>query len=302
MGEVLSITDHRPWPLPAGNWSMTQRWNDLLFAHWPVPAAELAYLLPAGLQVDTFDGWAWVGVVPFWMDRVRLRGLPAIPGASRFPELNLRTYVRSQSTRVPGVYFFSLDAANPAAVAVARARFHLPYYWARMSVEEKPDGLIHYTSRRLLSPSPVRFRAQYRGLGRFAPGSVAVRSEKISVFPGKSGPGGRNGTLPPNSGPIAPPGRTTLRSKPGTLEHFLTERYCLFTSQGRGWRRNSAREKLLVGNIHHTPWPLEEAEGEIEINELAAAQGIMLPDRPPVLHYSRELAVYLWNLEPVLAV
>ena len=286
MGEVLSITDHRPWPLPATSWGMSQRWNDLLFAHWPVPAAELGYLLPPGLQVDTFDGWAWVGVVPFCMDRVRLRGLPAIPGASRFPELNLRTYVRSQSTHVPGVYFFSLDAANPAAVAVARLRFHLPYYWARMSTEEKPDGLIHYSSSRLLTRQLIRFKAQYRGLGRFAAGSVAVSSNVRSFHHGSFAPC---------------PAQTAPRTNPGTLEHFLTERYCLYTSPGRGWSGSRGKQKLLIGNIHHAPWPLEEAEGEIEINELPAAHGIVLPNRPPLLHYSRELAVYVWNLEPVLA-
>ncbi len=288
MGDVLSITDHRPWPLPAGNWSMTQHWNDLLFAHWPVPAAEIAYLMPPGLQVDTFDGWAWVGVVPFWMDRIRLRGLPSVPGASRFPELNLRTYVRSQSTRVPGVYFFSLDAANPVAVTIARLRFHLPYYWARMHAQEKQDGLIHYSSQRLFARQPVEFKAQYRGLGRFASGSVSVigqegKDSKIRVFPG-------NGLAPRTP-------RQSLRSTPGSIEHFLTERYCLFTSYGRG----RAQQQLLIGNIHHAPWPLEEAEGEIERNDLPAAHGIILPDQPPLLHYARELAVYVWDLEPVLA-
>ena len=287
MGEVLSITDHRPWPLPAGNWAMTQHWNDLLFAHWPVPAVEIAYLLPPGLQVDTFDGWAWVGVVPFSMDRIRLRGLPSLPAASHFPELNLRTYVRSQSTRVPGVYFFSLDAANPAAVAMARLRFHLPYFWARMHAEEKPDGLIHYHSQRLLTRQPVCFKAQYRGLGRFAKGSVGLaassQSSNVRTFRGGSA----------TSSPVLP----ALHSTPGSIEHFLTERYCLFTSRGG----NSAQPKLLIGNIHHAPWPLEEAEGEIERNDLPAAHGIILPNRPPLLHYARELAVYVWNLEPVTA-
>ena len=98
---------------------MTQRWNDLLFAHWPVPAASIAPLLPSGLVTDTFDGSAWIGVVPFWMDRIRFRGLPKIPGADRFPELNLRTYVREEHTNLSGVYFFSLDAANPVAVSIA---------------------------------------------------------------------------------------------------------------------------------------------------------------------------------------
>jgi uncharacterized protein YqjF (DUF2071 family) len=89
--DILSSIDHRPWPMPETRWVMTQRWNDLLFAHWPVPAAQIGRLLPEGLAVDTFDGSAWVGIVPFWMDRVQIRGLPLIPGANRFPELNLRT-------------------------------------------------------------------------------------------------------------------------------------------------------------------------------------------------------------------
>ena len=125
MKDILSETGHRPWPLPRSAWTMTQRWNDLLFAHWPVPAGEIASLLPPGLVADTFDGSAWVGVVPFWMDRIRLRGMPLIPGANHFPELNLRTYVRERNSNMAGVYFFSLDAANPAAVAVARMFFKL---------------------------------------------------------------------------------------------------------------------------------------------------------------------------------
>ena len=89
MNKILSTTDHRPWPLPKSPWVMTQRWNDLLFAHWPLPAAELSHLIPNGLSIDVYDGSAWVGVVPFWMDQVRVRGLPPVPGANRFPELNL---------------------------------------------------------------------------------------------------------------------------------------------------------------------------------------------------------------------
>ncbi len=128
-----------------------QRWNDLLFAHWPIPAAKLESLLPSGLQVDTFDQSAWVGVVPFWMDRVQLRGVPRIPGASRFPELNLRTYVRERNTNRAGVYFFCLEAANPLAVIVAKAVFHLPYHWARMSIKARGDREFTYQSERLLS-------------------------------------------------------------------------------------------------------------------------------------------------------
>lgn len=145
---------------------MTQRWNDLLFAHWPISPVDLAHLVPEGLAIDTFDGSAWVGVVPFWMDHIRFRGLPRIPGASRFPELNLRTYVRDRHTNQPGVYFFSLDAANPFAVATARTFFRLPYYWASMKIDKSQDREIQYSSERLLSRPRANFRARYRSLGQ----------------------------------------------------------------------------------------------------------------------------------------
>lgn len=166
MNKILSTTEHRPWPLPRSPWVMTQRWNDLLFAHWPLPAADLTPLLPEGLTVDTFDGSAWVGVVPFWMDQVRFRGMPRIPGANRFPELNLRTYVRDRHTNQAGVYFFSLDAANPFAVTAARVFFHLPYYWSHMKIDPGEGQEICYSSERLLSRPRAEFRARYRSLGQ----------------------------------------------------------------------------------------------------------------------------------------
>lgn len=230
---------------------MTQRWNDLLFAHWPVAADELDLLLPEGLVADTFDGSAWVGIVPFWMDRIQMNGAPMVPGANRFAELNLRTYVRQRNSNIAGVYFFSLDAANPIAVAVARMVFQLPYFWAKMSVRHRGDRDLVYSSERLFSRNPARFRAVYRSLG-----------------PGSPDP-----------------------TSPGSIEYFLTERYCLFTTDSRG--------QLHRGNIHHLPWPLERAEAEIEINDLAAAHGIRLPKVPPLLHYARELTVYVWTLEAV---
>ena len=210
----------------------------------------MARLLPPGLEVDTFDNVAWVGVVPFWMDQVRTRAVGerclTIPGTSQFCELNLRTYVRSRTTGLQGVFFFSLDAASALAVLGARTLFHLPYFLAKMHRSSEPDGTIHYSSRRLLTARSVRFEASYRSLGK-----------------------------------VADP------SAPGTLEHFLTERYCLFTPQAG---------RLLVGHIHHLPWPLEPAEAEIRLNELPAAHGITLPERPPILHFARELHVYIWSL------
>ena len=190
MNKILSTTEHRPWPLPKSPWVMTQRWNDLLFAHWPLPAADLTHLLPESLAVDTFDGSAWVGVVPFWMDQVRTRRLPPIPGASRFPELNLRTYVRERHSNQPGVYFFSLDAASPLAVSAARIFFHLPYYWARMKIVTGENRELHYSSERLLTRRPARFQARYRSLGKpcVKGGLETFFTERYALFTaGKAG-------------------------------------------------------------------------------------------------------------------
>jgi uncharacterized protein YqjF (DUF2071 family) len=195
--DILKAVAHRPYPLPKGRWRLAQRWNDLLFAHWPIPAADLAPLLPPGLEPDLFDGSAWVGVVPFWMDHVRTRGVGdltfGVPGTRTFPELNLRTYVRSRQTGLAGVYFFALEAGSPLAVIGARILFGLPYFLARIRRTTTPTQ-IDYSSRRLLSWDSVRFEATYRSLGH-----------------------------PDISTP----------SQPGSLEYFLTERYALFTPRGR---------------------------------------------------------------------
>ena len=139
MQEFLVRTSHKPRPLPSGRWAVTQRWNDLLYAHWPVPPSAMSALLPDWLEVDTFQGSAWLGVVPFGLDRIKLRGLPQVPGVRSFPDLNLRTYVRDRYTGTPGIYCFSPDASNLLAIAVARMFFHLPYHWAEMRLEQRSE-------------------------------------------------------------------------------------------------------------------------------------------------------------------
>lgn len=136
----------RSWPIPDKPWIMHQTWNDLLFAHWPIPLEILRAILPAHIPIDTFDGTAWIGVVPFYMTGVTPRGIPPLPYFSAFPEINLRTYVTIQGK--PGVYFFSLDAHNRFAVEVARAAFHLPYFYARVQIEKRTDETIFYHSLR----------------------------------------------------------------------------------------------------------------------------------------------------------
>jgi uncharacterized protein len=135
----------RPWRIPARPWVMGQTWNDLLFAHWAVPPDMLRPMLPAGLELDTFEGKAWVGVVPFHMTDIHLRGVPPIPFTSAFPELNVRTYVVLGGK--PGVWFFSLDAFHLAAVEVARLTYNLPYFHAQMRTRCE-NGVVQYFSRR----------------------------------------------------------------------------------------------------------------------------------------------------------
>jgi uncharacterized protein YqjF (DUF2071 family) len=220
---------------------MAQSWHDLLFAHWAIPAETLRPTLPTALTLDTFEDRAWLGIVPFRMSGVRLRWLPPLPGASAFPELNVRTYVVQDGK--PGVYFFSLDAASPLAVAAARAWFHLPYFRARMSCVAE-DGGIRYASVRTHRGAPAaELRARYRPL------TIAESAA------------------------------------PGTLAHWLTERYCLYSVDGRGrvWR----------GDIHHAPWPLQRAEAEFESNRMTRLLGLTLSGAP-LLHFARRLDVVAW--------
>ncbi|HSR68586.1 MAG TPA: DUF2071 domain-containing protein [Acidobacteriota bacterium] len=125
---------------------MRQNWRNLLFLHWPLPPQAIQSRLPSGLTVDTFDGQAWIGAVPFTMDGIRRPGLPAIPGLRAMVELNVRTYVHRH--RQPGVWFFSLDASHRLMVEVARRFYHLPYFHADMQCV--PDAaVIRYSSRRI---------------------------------------------------------------------------------------------------------------------------------------------------------
>jgi len=125
---------------------MKQDWSHLLFLHWEIDPDVVQAKLPPGLTVDTYDGKAYMGIVPFFMDNVRPSYCPAIPGISWFQELNLRTYVHNEHG-VPGVWFFSLDCNQWLAVKIARACFHLPYQHAQMESYQH-DGTLNYISLR----------------------------------------------------------------------------------------------------------------------------------------------------------
>lgn len=226
---------------------MRQTWHDLLFAHWPVEMRLLRARIPGPVEIDLFDGRPWISVVPFRMTNVTARGVPAMPWLSRFAELNVRTYVTVRGK--PGVWFFSLDAANSLAVAVARAFFHLPYFTASMTVDRRGES-IRYASRRTMPGAPP--------------------AELVTAYA--------------PSGPAFTPA-------PGTIEYFLTERYCLYTVDRRG--------RLVRLDIHHSPWALQPADADIEINTMAVAAGIQLPAERPVLQFSRRQDMVGWLLARV---
>jgi uncharacterized protein len=239
---ILEQVEHRPWPMPESPWIMTQTWHDLLFAHWPVDKVRLASRVPKPLELELYEGEAWLGIVPFRMTNVAPRGVPSLPWVSAFPELNVRTYVRAGDK--PGVYFFSLDAGNPLAVAAARTLFHLPYFTATMDIE-RGGGQVSYRSRRS--------------------GSIAVPAELVASY--------------------APTG-PAVNAKAGTLEYFLTERYCLYTVDDHAG--------ALRLDIHHPPWPLQPAEAVFQVNTMADAAGLRLPSRAPLLHFAQRQDTVAW--------
>ncbi|HEX2445190.1 MAG TPA: DUF2071 domain-containing protein [Vicinamibacterales bacterium] len=239
---ILNVTAHRPWKMPQRPWVMTQTWHDLLFAHWPVRPESVESGLPAGVELDLFDGAAWIGIVPFRMTNVAPRGVPSLPGISEFPEINVRTYVTAGGR--PGVYFFSLDAGNALAVRAARLLLNLPYFRASIAVTRRADA-IEFESRR--DNEPASFRATYE----------------------------------PDGAPFVP--------VTGSLEYFLTERYCLYH-----FNRRRVPYRL---DIHHPPWKLTTARAEIADDRIAAAAGLALGDREPLLHVAKRQDVVAWAPE-----
>lgn len=140
---------------------MRNHWRWVTFLHWPYPAGTVQARLPEGLTVETFDGSAWVGLIPLLMDDVSVPGLPALPWLSRFPETNVRTYVRGQDGGT-GIWFLSLDADRLPAVLAARASYGLPYRWSSMSVGRRGDELTYRARRSWPGSTGARCDARVR--------------------------------------------------------------------------------------------------------------------------------------------
>jgi uncharacterized protein len=243
---IIDQTEHRPYPPPSKPWVMTQTWNRLLFAHWPVPVSSLREYIPSAFTIDTFDGIAWIGVIPFEISHLLLRGLPPIPFTSSFPEINVRTYIIKDNK--PGVFFFSLDATNPMAVAAARTFFHLPYFNANIEAVTQKSS-IYYTSQRTHKKAdPASFQTRYH------------------------------------------PTSLTFYASKGSLDEWLTARYCLYTYN---------KKHLYRGEIHHAPWPLQHAEAEIIHNTMHPTLTPSILQTQPILHYVQQIKALFWLLDKI---
>lgn len=225
-------------------WVLAMDWVDAMFVHWPVDRGALRARIPADLEIDTFDGSAWVSVVAFRIAGARLRGIPRALAWPAFPEVNVRTYVSGGGHA--GVWFFSLDAGSRWAVEGGRRGIHLPYYRASISSTFGAGG------------------ASYR-LERTHPGAPAARFDARVAASGD-----------------------VRAAQAGTLEHWLAERYCFFTTDPRGRTRR--------GDVLHEPWPLRDASVCIGENSLLSAARIR-PSSPQCLaHLSSGVSTRAWAL------
>lgn len=249
---------------------MRQNWLDLLFLHWEFPFDEIQKLLPPGLTADVFDGKAYVGLAPFVMTGVRPAGFPAVPFLSDFLECNVRTYVHFEG-RNPGVWFFSLDAANLIAVKVARTLWKLPYYHAKMEIRK----------------SRVETTAPIPNLPVKAPASMSLPGSTVEIA---------YSTRRLSSKKTDAFCQTRYRvdsdikpSLPGSLEFFLAERYILYAFSNR----------LLIGQVNHMPYPLQIAKVDSLNENLVVGAELSSPVGSPLAYYSSGVQVEVFPLRPV---
>ena len=230
---------------------LRQDWHHLLFLHWEVPPQELQPLVAPELTIDTFDGNAYVGLVPFTLSGVRPVLTPPLPWISSFHEINVRTYVHLGG-RDPGVWFFSLDASSAIAVAAARAAYHLPYFHSSMELVTSSD-----------TPPQIDFESK-----RDDPRGAAPATSRIRYCPMEG---------------------IVREAAPGSLEHFLIERYILYTTDDE--------HRLCRARVHHQPYPIQRAD-VLELEEtMIWAAGIKRPESAPLRHYAREVNVRVYPLE-----
>ncbi len=243
MSRCADLDRIAPSRRPSAPVAGTQRWRDLFFLHYAVDPALVRPLVPSALELDTWDGELWIGVVPFVMRDIKSAWMPRVL-ALDFLETNLRTYVHYRGE--PGVYFFSLEASSWLAVRVARAVWKLPYFHAEMSVT-RDESTFRYASARREAPAASL-------------DAELVRGEALSP------------------------------SAPGTLEHFLLERYHLFSTKG---------SQLMKGTVHHVPYPAHAAHARRFTQTLTDAAGLRDVGALRATHFSPGVDVEVFGPWPV---
>lgn len=234
--------ENKKWEFSVG----CQTWRHLFFMHWIEDPEHIQKTLPRGLTVDAFEGNAYLGIIPFSMERVRPRFLPPVPGLSWFLELNVRTYVRDQHQR-QGVYFYSLDCNQPLAVNIARRAFHLPYQHAEMATNFQGNQMAFSCRRR---SSDLTSNYQWQAMGDPAP------------------------------------------AKSDSLEHFLVERYLLFTAHQKS-------RKILLGRVSHAPYRLTQARNFQYCTQPLKQAGFNINSPPISAIYAEPVNVNIFPLREV---
>lgn len=277
------VTQQQLAQRPAGRAIGFQRWRDLLFMHWRVPVEQLQSAIPVPLQLETFDGAAWIGLVPFAMRGVRPWWSPAIAGISNFLETNVRTYVVHPEAG-PGVWFFSLDATSRLAVVTARRFWHLPYFHAQLTLQQQPVSDSMAPSGRELPLAAARTLAtrgiRYRSLGRAdREGSYDIQVRVPE--PSSTAEDYRTAAVP-------------TAGEPSSLPYWLLERYLLYSWDPR-------RRRLLSGRVHHRPYrwcsvQLDSCQQQLVHADTPIPQFDRMPDH---VAYSPGVDVSVFPLQPV---
>ncbi|MBS4174515.1 DUF2071 domain-containing protein [Bacillus sp. FJAT-49736] len=242
---LLNDIIHRPFPLPSKRWIMRQSWRNVLFLHWPIPPEKLRPHIPSILQIDTFNGSAWLGIILFVIEGIFPFGLSSVSLTPKFPEINVRTYVTYNGK--PGIYFMSIDVENWASLKIAKRWYRLPYKSAQISLRKEKQTYSFQSIRKGNENPSISFKGEF--------------------------------------GPVS----EVYYAKEGTLDHWLTERYCLYSSNNVG--------NIYCGEIHHRPWPLQKAEIEMVRNTLFIPFNLDFPKVKPIAHFSTGVDSLMWNIK-----
>jgi uncharacterized protein len=264
--DILRKTDHRPYPLPSAPWIMRETWSKVLLAHWSLPPGLIRPLMPPHLELDTFAEEAYISILAFRMSGVRLHFLPPIPGANEMLQINIRTYVNHKDKH--GIYFLAVDSNHLLTTLLTRLALGLPYHHASISLKKRFVGYkttVECISQRLNRTDSESFPKETKGQGskmRHPDGALHV---------------------------LYSPSSDVWHARSGSLEHWLTERYCLY-----GFHAG----KLLRVDIHHHPWPLHTAVAEFRrqslLSPLQNQLGFNLPVTPSLVHYAERTDALIW--------